>query len=417
MTEARNTARTAGDALAVAVVAVTGLGLVRSFTAPAILAYGGRTVAVASWVAVAIGIVIATVSWPLANGPVRKGLRKLAGARGPLARLADWARQGTRCAGIRVVAVAGGRSAVPDRGHVPGVRAAVGHALARRPRHHGDRHRDPGGDPGRAGLPGPDPAAAAAVPDDPAERHARHHADRWSSGSSAGSSIPDQRCTTSAVRLPLSRATRPDQPAGGSAVMAGQPGHHPVPCLPRAARRAPDGRCGWSRSSWWRPLAAGSAPPGGPSTPWPTSPPRGAGAHDVFAVSSVSGGSLGMAVLDSAPSLQDAGRYCQHRRTRRAGRRHRRPAAPRPDRRLHRTGPCGRADATGPAVQRPRRPDRERLAAPRTSIWSSRSRSASRRSRGGSCSTRPTPTPAAGPSSPTGPLWLPQVASRTRPGP
>ena len=53
-----------------AVVAVTGLGLVRSFTAPALP--GHRSYTVASWVAVAIGIVVATVSWPLANGPVRE---------------------------------------------------------------------------------------------------------------------------------------------------------------------------------------------------------------------------------------------------------------------------------------------------------------------------------------------------------
>jgi hypothetical protein len=84
--------RTAGDALAVAVVAVTGLGLVRSFTAPALPGVGPYPAA--SWVAVAIGIVVATVSWPLANRPVRDGLRALAGRRGPVARLADWARQG-----------------------------------------------------------------------------------------------------------------------------------------------------------------------------------------------------------------------------------------------------------------------------------------------------------------------------------
>jgi len=90
--------RTAGDALAVAVLAVTGLGLVRSFAAPALPGVGRATavsgIGVASGVAVVIGIVIATVSWPLANGPVRASLRKLAGAGGPVAWLADWARQG-----------------------------------------------------------------------------------------------------------------------------------------------------------------------------------------------------------------------------------------------------------------------------------------------------------------------------------
>ncbi len=93
-----DSARTAGDALAVAVVAVTGLGLVRSFTAPALLASGYTA---ASWVAVVIGIVIVTVSWRLANGPVRDALCKLAGPynapagqRGLATRLADWARRG-----------------------------------------------------------------------------------------------------------------------------------------------------------------------------------------------------------------------------------------------------------------------------------------------------------------------------------
>ena len=68
--------RTAGDALAVAAVAVPGLGLVRSFTAPALLA--GTWYATASWVAVGIGIVFATLSWPAANGLGRKALRALA---------------------------------------------------------------------------------------------------------------------------------------------------------------------------------------------------------------------------------------------------------------------------------------------------------------------------------------------------
>jgi hypothetical protein len=84
--------RTAGDALAVAVVAVTGLGLVRSFTALAILSDGGYTVAAA--VAVVLGFAIATFIWPLANVPVRDHLRKWAGSGGPVAQFADWVRQG-----------------------------------------------------------------------------------------------------------------------------------------------------------------------------------------------------------------------------------------------------------------------------------------------------------------------------------
>jgi uncharacterized membrane protein len=85
---------TAGDALAVAVIAVTGLGLVRSFTAPAILARDGY--AVASWVAVGIGIASATCIWLLANGPVRTRLGKLAHRDSPglAARFVRWASQG-----------------------------------------------------------------------------------------------------------------------------------------------------------------------------------------------------------------------------------------------------------------------------------------------------------------------------------
>ena len=88
--------RVAGDVLAVAVIAVAGLGLVRSFTAPAVLADDGD--ATASWVAVAVGIAVATVVWPLANRTVRCCLRRLAGRRRGriawLAQLADWARRG-----------------------------------------------------------------------------------------------------------------------------------------------------------------------------------------------------------------------------------------------------------------------------------------------------------------------------------
>ena len=68
--------RAAGDALAVAAVAVPGLGLVRSFTAPALLA--GGWYATASWIAVGIGLVFATLSWPAANGLGRKVLCHLA---------------------------------------------------------------------------------------------------------------------------------------------------------------------------------------------------------------------------------------------------------------------------------------------------------------------------------------------------
>lgn len=88
-------ARTVGDALAAAAVAVTGLGLVRSFTAPALVSGGGY--AWASAVAVVIGFTIAVVTWQLANGPVRavlRGLASQASGRRLLARLAYWASRG-----------------------------------------------------------------------------------------------------------------------------------------------------------------------------------------------------------------------------------------------------------------------------------------------------------------------------------
>jgi hypothetical protein len=91
-------ARTVGDALATAAVAVPGLGLVRSFTAPALLA-GGRY-ATASWAAVALGFAFATLTWPAANGPARALLRRLAGPykagakRSLVARFIDGARRG-----------------------------------------------------------------------------------------------------------------------------------------------------------------------------------------------------------------------------------------------------------------------------------------------------------------------------------
>ena len=104
--------RTAGDALAAAAVAVPGLGLVRSFTGPAFLA--GGWYAVVSWVLVALGFAFATLTWPAANGPARALLRRLAGPyqasqaseaseasasarrRSLIARFVDGARQGPR---------------------------------------------------------------------------------------------------------------------------------------------------------------------------------------------------------------------------------------------------------------------------------------------------------------------------------
>jgi hypothetical protein len=64
------TVRTTGDMLAVAVIAVTGLGLVRSFTAAAMVV--GRPYSWAFSVAVAAGFVVAALSWVLARGRLQK---------------------------------------------------------------------------------------------------------------------------------------------------------------------------------------------------------------------------------------------------------------------------------------------------------------------------------------------------------
>jgi hypothetical protein len=100
--ESVNVTHTVGDLLAVAVVAVTGLGLVRSFTAPALVARGGYSVA--SWIAVAAGIAVASGSWAVSNGPLRGWLRQRAaggkaGGWHPAARMVRWASRGEPPAG------------------------------------------------------------------------------------------------------------------------------------------------------------------------------------------------------------------------------------------------------------------------------------------------------------------------------
>jgi hypothetical protein len=88
--------RTLGDLLAVAAVAVTGLGLVRSFTAPALVVGGGYSVA--SWIAVAAGVAVASGSWAVSNWPLRYWARRAAGREAggwhPVARMARWASRG-----------------------------------------------------------------------------------------------------------------------------------------------------------------------------------------------------------------------------------------------------------------------------------------------------------------------------------
>ena len=66
--------RTAGDILAVAAVAVTGLGLVRSFTAAAMVV--GRPYSWAFMAAVAIGFAVAALPWVVARGWVEKYSRR-----------------------------------------------------------------------------------------------------------------------------------------------------------------------------------------------------------------------------------------------------------------------------------------------------------------------------------------------------
>jgi hypothetical protein len=63
------TVATTGNMLAVAVIAVTGLGLVRSFTSAAMVV--GRPYSWAFWIAVAAGFAVATLSWIAAREPAQ----------------------------------------------------------------------------------------------------------------------------------------------------------------------------------------------------------------------------------------------------------------------------------------------------------------------------------------------------------
>lgn len=296
-------ARTAGDGLAVAVAAVTGLGLVRSFTAPALLAGGGY--AVASWVAVALGTIVATACWPLANGPARAYLRRLADARparGPATRLADWARQGRmgKKSPWWPWLVVGGPFLAADvcllfvplsTAHWLGVLGttviAVGTltvtlavlaymAQTRRP------------------LPlfrmirlNVTPVITIIVViglvGAIADSRSLVHEVRGPVGGTAASGQPGGRTLLSALQSWLADP-------GTAACAVGAPG------TGRAVRVEPlvlvAAAGGGIRAAWWaeHALAKIAATKCGP--------------HDVFAVSSVSGGSLGVAVLDSAPTAQ-----------------------------------------------------------------------------------------------------------------
>jgi hypothetical protein len=307
-------ARTAGDALAVAVIAVTGLGLVRSFTVLALLAQGGY--AVASWVAVVIGIAIATCIWPLANGPVRDSLRTVAGRADWVGVSVKWAIEGlvgqSRQEQRReqeqrryiwwpwLIAVAPFLIATAALMFVPlwtthwlgvigttviatGTLAVVLAVLAFLAQ---TRKPLPLFQALRLnvtpvitliaviGLVGAMVGSSSAVHDIRGPVPAQPPADQTSLMTSLDTWLDDPAMDCSV-------------PAAGSTANAG-PSVRVRPLILVAAAG------GGIRAAWWteQALAYLAARPCGP--------------QDVFAVSSVSGGSLGMAVLDSAPTLADA---------------------------------------------------------------------------------------------------------------
>jgi uncharacterized membrane protein len=302
--------RTAGDELAVAVAAVTGLGLVRSFTAPALLASDGY--AVASWVAVALGFIAATACWPLANGPARNYLRRLADARpprGPAARLADWARQGrmAKKSPWWPWLVVGGPFLVADVGllfvplwtaHWLGVLGttviAVGTltvvlavlaylAQARRPLPLFRMIR-------LNVTPVITIVAVIGLVGAIADSRSLVHVIRGPAGGIAASGQPGGTTLLSALQSWLAdrQTTTCAVPvAGGAAAGAGRPVRVEPLILVAAAG-------GGIRAAWWAEHALGRIAD------------TKCGPHDVFAVSSVSGGSVGVAVLDSAPTTGQA---------------------------------------------------------------------------------------------------------------
>ena len=303
----------AGDALAVAVAAVTGLGLVRSFTAPALLASDGY--AVASWVAVALGIIAATACWPVANGPARRYLKELAagsGARRPgslVSRLADWARQGRMGKQSQwwPWLVAGAPFLVADvcllfaplwTAHWLGVLGtaviAVGTltvtlavlaylAQTRRP------------------LPlfrmirlnvTPVMTIIAVI--------------------GLAGAIADSRSLVHVIRGPVSGAAASGQPGGTTFLSAVQSWLADPQTAACAIPAAGGGTAGVGRAVRVEPLVLVAAAGGGIRAAWWAEHALAklaatrCGRHDVFAVSSVSGGSVGVAVLDSAPTVKAA---------------------------------------------------------------------------------------------------------------
>ena len=302
--------RTAGDVLAVAVVAVTGLGLVRSFTAPALLASGYTA---ASWVAVVIGIVIVTVSWRLANGPVRDGLSKLAGRydapagqRRLATRLADWARRGEMRgdAGWWPWLIAGAPFLIADAflvfvplwtTHWLGVLAVTVIATGTL----------------AVGLAVLAYLAQTRFPL-PLFRMIRLNVTPVITlvlviGLIGG--IADSRSVLHDVRGPVTGGTAP----GRAGLLADLQSWLASPATAACAvPAATGGTAGAGRAVRVEPFILVAAAGGGIRAAWWAEhaladiAARRCGPHDVFAVSSVSGGSVGTAVLDSAPAGQAA---------------------------------------------------------------------------------------------------------------
>jgi len=302
--------RTAGDGLAVAVAAVTGLGLVRSFTVPALLAGGGY--AVASWVAVAIGIIVATACWPLANGPARKYLRRLADARPARvpARFADWARQGRmgKKSPWWPWLLVGGPFLVADvcllfaplwTAHWLGVLGttviAVGTltvVLAVLAYMAQDRRPLPLFRMIRLNVtPVITIIAVIGLVGAIADSQSLVHVIRDPVGSTTAAGQPGDTPLQSALQSWLTdpqTAACAVPAAGGATAGAGRP----VRVEPLIVVAAAGGGI---RAAWWAEHALAQIAD------------TKCGPHDVFAVSSVSGGSVGVAVLDSAPTTAQAG--------------------------------------------------------------------------------------------------------------
>ena len=222
--ENQDAVRTAGDVLAVAVVAVTGLGLVRSFTGAAMVV--GSPYNWFFMLAVAVGFAVAALPWPVVrkwnflerraasfdrkyDSTGRPGLSPRqadggeascgeAGAGEASSGEAGAGEAGSGGAGSRENVggeASGGGTGSDSRQRSPSVLlaalaapflvggrsadlpAAMGHALAGRASHHGDRARHAGRRSRRAGVPGPEPQAAARFYAAAPQGHTGHHPD------------------------------------------------------------------------------------------------------------------------------------------------------------------------------------------------------------------------------------------------